>query len=73
MALSVVGAVFGEWVGSSNGLGYLMLVSNNQLATVDLFAEVIVLSAMGIALFFVVGVVERLVIPWHHEQSHGDA
>ncbi len=72
IALSVVGAVFGEWVGSSSGLGYLMLVSNNQLATVDLFAEVIVLSAMGIALFFVVGVAERLIIPWHHEQSRSD-
>jgi ABC-type nitrate/sulfonate/bicarbonate transport system permease component len=67
MALSVIGAVFGEWVGSSEGLGYLMLALNNQLATIDLFAAVLVLSAMGIALFFLVGVVERLVIPWHHE------
>jgi ABC-type nitrate/sulfonate/bicarbonate transport system permease component len=67
MALSVVGAVFGEWVGSSEGLGYLMLALNNQLATVDLFGAVVVLSAMGIALFFLVGVAERLVIPWHHQ------
>jgi ABC-type nitrate/sulfonate/bicarbonate transport system permease component len=67
MALSVIGAVFGEWVGSSEGLGYLMLALNNQLATIDLFAAVLVLSLMGIALFFLVGVVERLVIPWHHE------
>jgi ABC-type nitrate/sulfonate/bicarbonate transport system permease component len=67
MALAVIGAVFGEWVGSSEGLGYLMLALNNQLATVDLFAAVLVLSCMGIALFFLVGLVERLVIPWHHE------
>jgi ABC-type nitrate/sulfonate/bicarbonate transport system permease component len=67
MALSVIGAVFGEWVGSSEGLGYLMLALNNQLATVDMFAAVVVLSLMGIALFFLVGLVERLVIPWHHE------
>ena len=67
MALSVIGAVFGEWVGSSEGLGYLMLALNNQLATVDLFAAVLVLSLMGITLFFLVGLVERLVIPWHHE------
>jgi ABC-type nitrate/sulfonate/bicarbonate transport system permease component len=67
MALSVIGAVFGEWVGASEGLGYLMLALNNQLATIDLFAAVLVLSLLGIALFFLVGVVERLVIPWHHE------
>jgi ABC-type nitrate/sulfonate/bicarbonate transport system permease component len=67
MALAVIGAVFGEWVGASEGLGYLMLALNNQLATVDLFAAVLVLSLMGIALFFLVGLVERLAIPWHHE------
>jgi ABC-type nitrate/sulfonate/bicarbonate transport system permease component len=67
MALSVIGAVFGEWVGASEGLGYLMLALNNQLATTELFAAVLVLSLMGIALFFLVGLVERLVIPWHHE------
>ena len=67
MALSVIGAVFGEWVGSSEGLGYLMLALNNQLATTELFGAVLVLSLMGIALFFLVGLVERLVVPWHHE------
>jgi ABC-type nitrate/sulfonate/bicarbonate transport system permease component len=67
MALSVIGAVFGEWVGASEGLGYLMLALNNQLATTELFAAVLVLSVMGIVLFFLVGLVERLVIPWHHE------
>lgn len=72
MALSVVGAVFGEWVGSSSGLGYLMLAFNNQLATVDLFAAVFVLSIMGIVLFFLVGVVERLVIPWHELRTRKD-
>ena len=67
MALSVIGVVFGEWVGSSEGLGYLMLALNNQLATTELFGAVLVLSLMGISLFFLVGLVERLVIPWHHE------
>lgn len=65
MALSVVGAIFGEWVGSSEGLGYLMLAFNNQLATADLFAAILVLSLMGIALFFLVGSVQRLVTPWY--------
>jgi ABC-type nitrate/sulfonate/bicarbonate transport system permease component len=66
IALSVVGAVFGEWVGSSEGLGYLMLAFNNQLSTVKLFAAVFVLSVVGVALFFVVGILERLLIPWYY-------
>jgi ABC-type nitrate/sulfonate/bicarbonate transport system permease component len=67
MALATIGAVFGEWVGSSEGLGYLMLALNNQLATTELFAAVLVLSLLGIGLFFLVGLVERLAIPWHHD------
>jgi ABC-type nitrate/sulfonate/bicarbonate transport system permease component len=43
-----------------------MLALNNQLATVDLFAAVLVLSLLGITLFFVVGLIERVALPWHH-------
>lgn len=64
MALSVVGAVVGEWVGSTRGLGYLMLQYENRGETAGLFATVAVLTAMGIALFFLVGFVEALVLPW---------
>jgi ABC-type nitrate/sulfonate/bicarbonate transport system permease component len=64
IALSVVAAVFGEWVGSNSGLGYLMLSYNNRMNTIGLFASVAVLSLVGIILFFIVGMVERLVLPW---------
>lgn len=65
-ASSVIGAVFGEWVGSSSGLGYLILTFNNQTATPEVFAAVAVLSAIGIALFGAVSVLERLLLPWYH-------
>jgi ABC-type nitrate/sulfonate/bicarbonate transport system permease component len=64
MALSVVGAVVGEWVGATHGLGYLMLHFENRGETAGLFATVAVLTVMGITLFFLVGWVEARVIPW---------
>jgi ABC-type nitrate/sulfonate/bicarbonate transport system permease component len=64
MALSVVGAVVGEWIGSTSGLGYLMLQYENRGETAGLFATVGVLTALGILLFFLVGWAERLVVPW---------
>ncbi len=64
--LSVIGAVFGEWVGSSSGLGYLILTYNNETATTDMFAAVVVLSLIGVAMFFVVAALERLALPWYH-------
>jgi ABC-type nitrate/sulfonate/bicarbonate transport system permease component len=64
MALSVVGAVVGEWVGSTRGLGYLMLHFENRGETAGLFATVTVLTVMGIALFFLVGWAENWAISW---------
>jgi ABC-type nitrate/sulfonate/bicarbonate transport system permease component len=66
--LSVVGAVFAEWVGSTGGgLGYLVLVYNNQTATADMFAAVVALSVIGIGLFFLVAGLERVALPWYYE------
>lgn len=49
-----IGAVIGEWVGSSNGLGYLMLLANGR-AKIDLmFAAVIVLGALSVMLYWLV-------------------
>ncbi|HKQ18065.1 MAG TPA: ABC transporter permease, partial [Solirubrobacterales bacterium] len=50
-ALAVIGAVFGEWVGSSEGLGHLILVLNNATETATMFATIFVLSVIGVALF----------------------
>ena len=49
-----IGAVIGEWVGSSNGLGYLMLLANGR-AKIDLmFAAVIALGAISVGLYWLV-------------------
>ena len=68
VAVSVIGAVIGEWVGSSEGLGYLMIRSKPQFLTERVFAAIAILSALGIALFLLVGVVERMAIPWWHSE-----
>ena len=64
IAVSVIGAVIGEWVGSSEGLGYLMLRSKPQFLTERVFASIVILSALGIGLFASVGILERIAIPW---------
>jgi NitT/TauT family transport system permease protein len=66
-ALSVIGAVFAEWVGASEGLGYLVLVLNNQTATTEMFAVIFTLALIGILLFLFVTLLERLLLPWYYE------
>ena len=51
-----IGAVIGEWVGASKGLGYLMLLANGR-AKIDLmFASLIVLACLTVALHIAVGI-----------------
>ncbi len=68
MKISVVfapiGALFGEWVGSSSGLGHQILQDNAQLETARLFAAVAVLSVIGLALFGLTALAERRVVTW---------
>ena len=49
-----IGAVIGEWVGASKGLGYLMLLANGRAKTDLMFASLITLAAMTIALYVAV-------------------
>ena len=64
IAVSVIGAVIGEWVGSSEGLGYLMIRSKPQFLTERVFAAIAILSVMGVGLFASIGIIERFAIPW---------
>jgi putative hydroxymethylpyrimidine transport system permease protein len=64
VVLSPIGAVFGEWVGSSSGLGHLILVDGGYLEVARQFAAVTVLSAMGLILIGLLALVERRVVTW---------
>ncbi len=64
IAVAVIGAVFGEWTGSDSGLGHLILTAQAQLLTPRLFAAIVVLSAMAIALFWALSFAERRIITW---------
>jgi ABC-type nitrate/sulfonate/bicarbonate transport system permease component len=64
VAICVIGAVFGELVGAKAGLGYLLTRSIAQFETPRMVAAIFLLSVMGSALFALVGLVERLVLPW---------
>jgi ABC-type nitrate/sulfonate/bicarbonate transport system permease component len=64
VAIAVIGAVFGEWAGSSSGLGHLIQQASAQLQTARTFAAVVVLSALAIALFGLLAAIERRVAWW---------
>jgi NitT/TauT family transport system permease protein len=65
ITLAVVGAVVGEFVGGDAGLGYLLMVANGSMDTQLLFAGIVCLTVLGVVLFGLVELAERLAIPRH--------
>ncbi len=65
ITLAVVGAVVGEFVGGDAGLGYLLLVANGTIDTALLFADLAILTVLGVILFMLVEFAERIAIPRH--------
>ncbi|MGE2717800.1 ABC transporter permease [Mycolicibacterium litorale] len=63
--LAVTGAVVGEFVGANEGLGYVILQANGNVDTAMLFAALLIMSALGIVLFAIIEIAEKLLIPWH--------
>lgn len=71
-AISIIGAVLSEWVAAHEGLGYLITRSSAQFLTARVFASIIVLCLMGIAMFYAVSRIERMAAPWAHRQALED-
>ena len=68
-AVAPIGAVIGEWVGASAGLGFLMTQSLARGQTPLAFAALVVLCLLGLALYHAVDRAARLLVPWQLPQG----
>ena len=68
-ALASTAAVVAEFVASDKGLGYLLLQYNGQLDTPMVFATIVLLSLIGLVVYYAVEIIERIAIPWHVSQQ----
>lgn len=59
-----IGAVIGEWVGASAGLGYIMLQANARMQVDVMFAALLVLGVIAVALYYALDAALRRFIPW---------
>jgi len=69
IVLAIIGAIVGEYLGGNSGLGFLLISKMNAFETDGLFAVMIHMTILGFAFYFAVGILRRLLIPWH--QSAG--
>ena len=64
VTLAVIGAVIGEFVGSSEGLGFLLLTATSQINTALAFAALFALSVLGMLAYALVVAAERALSAW---------
>lgn len=67
VVIAPIGAVVGEWVGSSSGLGYLMMQFNARMQIASMFAALFVLALFSVGLYYLTDALLKRAIPW---QSH---
>ena len=68
VTVAVVGAVVGEFIGASSGLGYLVVSGMSRQSAPLVYASMLTMVVMAVALFVAVSFLERLAIPWHVSQ-----
>ena len=68
ISFALVGAIVGEFVAGSTGLGYLILIAQGQFDTPRVFVSLLALGVMGTVLFYLIDLAERLTLPWHVSQ-----
>jgi len=71
-AVAPIGAIVGEWVGASAGLGFLMLQANARMQVDVMFAALFVLALFAVGLYTLVDRGLRRALPWQVE-DHGEA
>jgi NitT/TauT family transport system permease protein len=62
---ATVGATIAEWIGSDAGLGFYIQQAVGQYRMDIAFAIIFMLAALGLFVFWLVNLAERLLIPWH--------
>ena len=64
ITLAVVGAVVGEFVNADKGLGYMIITATAFFKTPVAFGCLVLLSIMGVVLFQIIVIIERIFFPW---------
>lgn len=65
IVLATIGAIVGEYLGGSQGLGYMAVATLNAFDVQRMFAVIVLLTVLGLILYFAVVLLRRYVTPWH--------
>lgn len=65
IVLATIGAIVGEYLGGNQGLGYMAVATLNAFDVKSMFGVILLLTILGLVLYFLVVMLRRFVTPWH--------
>ena len=71
MSYALIGAVIGEFVGATAGVGYRMMIAEGLLDTDRIFSGLVVLGLVGSSLVQIAGMIEKRLLRWRPPLSLG--
>lgn len=69
VVMSMIGAIVGEFIGGNEGLGYLAVAYLQELRVTGLFAVIVLLTLIGLALYSIIAQLRHWFAPWHTSVS----
>ena len=69
-SLAVIGAVVGEWIGATTGIGALIIQATYNFDSALLYSAIVMSALLTGAFYLAVALLERAVVRWHPEQPH---
>lgn len=70
IVLATIGAIVGEYLGGNLGLGYMAVATLNAFDVKSMFGVIMLLTALGLVLYFLVVMLRRYVTPWHESIAY---
>jgi NitT/TauT family transport system permease protein len=68
VSFALIGAIVGEFVAGSTGLGSVILLAQGNFDTPRVFAALVLLGVLGTLLFYLIDLIESILLPWHVSQ-----
>jgi NitT/TauT family transport system permease protein len=69
-SMAVIGAVVGEWIGATVGIGALIIQATFNFDSALLYSAIVMSAALSGSFFLIVSLLERAVVKWQPEQVH---
>ncbi len=69
-SMSVIGAVVGEWIGATVGIGALIIQATFNFDSALLYSAIVMSACLSGSFFLIIALLERWLVKWQPEQSH---